>query len=326
MSNNVPTKVLDDILNIFKKNKNIYLVSHINPDGDNIGSLLALGLSLLELNKNVYIIKSDIIPSDYEFLPGIKLIQEYEERNNLDLLIILDCSDIDRLGNNKELASKAKYIVNIDHHISNTYFGDINFVDDKAAATGELIYYLIEKMGVKINEDIATNLYTAISTDTGSFKYESVTDKTHKIIAELYKYGIDHVNINNQLYHNISLDRTNLLFKSFDTLKMYKDNKLAIVKVTQDMLKATNTKLEDTEGIISFVKDINSVEVACLLKEFSHKEIKVSIRSKSYVDVAKICEIFGGGGHKRAAGCTISENIETAEKIISNEIIKVLGD
>lgn len=321
--NNIPIKVLDDIVSAINKYKDIYIASHIQPDGDNIGSLLSMGLALLELDKNVFILKSDTIPSDYEFLPGIEMIKEYKELNNLDLLITLDCSDIDRLGPNKILLDKAKYLINIDHHVSNTEFGDINFVDSKAAATGELVYHIIEKLNVKITKEIATNLYTAISTDTGSFKYESVTDKTHEIIARLLRCGIDNAFINNKLYHSRSLERTNLLINSFSTLKTLADNKIAIVKVTQKMLDSTKTKLEDTEGIISFIKDIDSVEVACLLKEIGDKETKISMRSKSYIDVAKICESFNGGGHIRAAGCTLYEDIETAERLITDIMMEV---
>lgn len=321
--NNIPVKILDDINDVIKKYNNIYIASHIQPDGDNIGSILSMGLALMELEKNVYMLKSDTIPSDYEFLPGIEMIKEYQELNNLDILITLDCSDIDRLGPNKDLLAKAKYVINIDHHISNTNFGNINFVDSNAAATGELVYRIINKLGIGISKEIATNLYTAISTDTGSFKYENVSDRTHEIIARLYKCGIDNAYINNKLYHSRSLERTNLLISSFSTLNTFADNKAAIVKVTQKMLDSTNTKMEDTEGIISFIKDIDSVEVACLLKEFGDRETKISMRSKSYIDVSKICESFNGGGHIRAAGCTIYDNIDTAERLITNILMEV---
>lgn len=321
--NNIPIKIIDDIVNAIRKKNNIYIASHIQPDGDNVGSMLSMGIALLELNKNVTVLKSDIIPSDYLFLPGVDMITEYKQSNNLDLLIVLDCSDIDRLGPNKGLINKANFVINIDHHISNTNFGDLNFVDSKAAATGELVYRTIEKLNIKLTKEIATNLYTAISTDTGSFKYESVTDKTHEIIAKLLRCGIDHSYINNKLYHSRSLERTNLLIESFLTLNTLANKKAAIVKVTQKMLNRTNTKMEDTEGIISFVRDIDSVEVACLLKEIDEKETKVSLRSKSLIDVSKICESFNGGGHKRAAGCTIYEDVETSEELISNILTKV---
>jgi phosphoesterase RecJ-like protein len=298
----------------------IFIASHVNPDGDNIGSIIALGLALKKLKKNVRVIKTDEIPTDYLFLPFIDIIQPYEA-SDIDLLIVLDCGDIDRLGKYKSLLNKAKTIINIDHHISNTKFGTLNIVDDKAAATGELIYDLLKNMSIEIDKDIATCLYAAISTDTGSFMYDSVTSRTHKIIASLIETGIDKSNINIKLYQSRSIERTNLFIKSFSTLKTYHNNRIAVVKVTQSMLNKSNAKMEDTEGIISFIRDIDTVEVACLLKEYKENEIKVSLRSKRTVDVSKICSKFNGGGHIRAAGCTIYDNIFNAENKIVEKII-----
>lgn len=318
---NITIKMIDNIVDKINESNNIYICSHVQPDGDNIGSMLALGLSLKVLGKNASILKADSVPVDYQFLPGIEMIKDYEIIDNLDLFIVVDCSDEDRLGKNKKFLKEAKFTINIDHHISNTYFGDINMVDSKASATGELIYSIVSKLDIKLGKDIATNIYTAISTDTGSFMYESVTDKTHEIAAKLLRCGIDKDYINIKLYHSRSMERTNLFIKSFSTLKTYKDNKIAVVKVTQEMLQSTNTKLEDTEGIISFVRDIEGVEVACLLKEFGDKETKVSLRSKKDIDVSKISQAFNGGGHIRAAGCTIYENINDSAELIVEKIM-----
>lgn len=317
MNNNFE-KVIEQI----NLSNEIYLVSHVNPDGDNIGSLLALYLALKKVNKNVNVIKTDEIPSDYFFLPCTEIIKDYD-LDEIKLLIVLDCSDIQRLGRSEKIISKSKTIINIDHHVSNTSFGNYNIVYDKAAATGEIVYDLIVKMGIEIDKDIATCLYTAISTDTGSFMYDSVTAKTHEIISELFKTGIDGGSINRKLYQNRSIERTNLFINSFSTLKNYNNNTIATVNVTQEMLTDTNAKMEDTEGIISFIRDIDLVEVACLLKEYKENEIKVSLRSKEYVDVAKICAVFNGGGHIRAAGCTIYTNILEAEKLIVEQIMKM---
>lgn len=300
----------------------VYIASHVNPDGDNIGSIIALGLALNKVNKKVKVIKTDEIPSDYLFLPNIDMIQPYEI-TEVNLLIVLDCGDIDRLGRYKTIVSQANTVINIDHHVSNTKFGTINIIDDKAAATGELVYDLIIDLGIEIDTDIATCLYTAISTDTGSFMYDSVTDKTHEIVANLIRAGIDKADINIKLYQSRSIERTNLFINSFSTLKTFYDNKIAVVKVTQAMLTKANAKMEDTEGIISFIRDIDCVEVACLLKENKENEIKVSLRSKKYIDVSRICSAFNGGGHIRAAGCTIYDNIDNAESLIVEQIMNM---
>ena len=306
------------------KSENVYIVSHVQPDGDNLGSCLSLALAMKKIKKEVYILKVDETPSDFLFLPGIDMIKDYDDNDEIDLLIAVDASDMDRLGKNKELVNSAKTVINIDHHVSNTSFGDINVVDSNASATGELIYKLINEIKIDIDEDIATCIYTAISTDTGSFMYDNTTAETHEIASKLINYGANKEDININIYQNRSLERTQLFIKSLNSLDMYFDDQVAIIKITQDMLKETATTMEDTEGIISFVRDIGPVEVAVLLKETNNEETKVSMRSKRFVDVAKLTSVFNGGGHKKAAGCTVNKPIMEVDKLLLSEIEKVI--
>ncbi len=311
---------IEKAISLIKESSNIYIASHVQPDGDNIGSILALGMAIKKMNKDVNILKVDEVPSDYRFLPNVELIKEYEIPSTVDLFIALDSSDMNRLGLGKEFALKAEKIINIDHHITNDKFGDINIISDSSGATGEIVYQVIKKMNVDIDRYIATCLYTAISTDTGSFMYSNTTYSTHMIIAELMKTGIDINDINVNLYQSRSIERTRLFINSLNNLELHLDGKIGIVYVTQEMLRANNAKLEDTEGIVSFIRDIDSVEVACLLKEIKEDEVKVSLRSKRNIDVAKISSRYNGGGHMRAAGCTINATIEEAKMSILNEI------
>ena len=320
MNNSLKSSIEEAIKLIEKSEHNIYICSHIQPDGDNIGSTLALGMAIKKMSKNVKLLKVDDIPSDYKFLPNVDLIKKYEMEENIDLFIALDSSDMERLGVGKEFAKNANNIINIDHHITNTKFGDINIVSSSSAATGELVYEFIKQMGVDIDKNIATCLYTAISTDTGSFIYSNTTYMTHLIIAELLKTGIDINNININLYQKRSMERTRLFINVLNDIEIFLNGKIGIVTVTQDMLKSSNAKLEDTEGIISFVRDIDSVEVACLLKEVNKNEIKVSLRSKEKIDVSKISSKFNGGGHIRAAGCTLFTEMDNAKELILKEI------
>lgn len=322
MKNNI-NKQFELVFNKIQKSKNIYIISHIQPDGDNVGSILALGMAIKMINNNVFIIKTDEISSDFLFLPKVDMIEKYNNENEIDLLITLDTSDVDRLGKNKKLISKAKTVINIDHHISNTNFGHINIVNPIAGATGELVYDLIKAMEIPINKDIATCIYTAISSDTGSFKYDNTTDKTHEIAAELLRLGIDKNEININLYQNRSIERTLLFIKTLQNIDFLFNNKVALVKVSQKMLEESNAKIDDTEGIVSFIKEIAPVEVAVLLKELTNDEIKISMRSKKLIDVSKICSNFGGGGHIRASGCTIITSLSNAEELIINELKKV---
>ena len=316
---------LDKIVNCILESQNIYLASHVQPDGDNIGSLLSLGLGLKKINKNVFILRADIIPADYLFLPSIELIKDYDNKE-IDTLIVLDSGDEDRLGKNRDLLSKAKTVINIDHHISNTKFGHLNLIDDKASSTAELVYEVLKALNISIDKDMATCIYTGISTDTGSFIYDSTGAKAHLIAAELIEIGIDKKNININLYQNRSLERSKLFIKALEKLEFYFDNKIALVKVTQEMLKETNTTMEDTEGIVSFIRDISTVEIAVLLKEMDSNTIKVSMRSKRYANVSDICAYFGGGGHIRAAGCTLNSSIKEAEDSLIDRINQDLGD
>jgi phosphoesterase RecJ-like protein len=322
MMNNIEN-LFDLAIKQIQESENIYIVSHVQPDGDNIGSILALWMALKNIKERVFILKTDEIPSDFLFLPNINIINEYNHDDNIDLLITLDTSDESRLGKNKDLLNQAKTIINIDHHISNINFGHINIVDSNAAATGELVYKLINRLKIPINKDIASCIYTAISSDTGSFMYDNTSAETHEIAAELIRTGIDKGNININLYQSRSIERTMLFAKALETLKLYFENKVAIVKITRSMVEEVNAKMEDTEGIVSFIREIASVEVATILKEFNEEEIKVSMRSKRYVDVSSLCANLGGGGHIRAAGCTINSPIDIAEELILNELEKV---
>lgn len=318
--NNALGTLMEEAIKLIKKSDNIYIASHVQPDGDNIGSTLALGMAIKKLKGKVNILKVDDIPSDYHFLPNLDIIKEYDVDQDIDLFIALDSSDIDRLGLGEKFALKADKIINIDHHITNDNFGDINIVSASSGATGEIIYEFIKKMGVEIDKDIATCLYTAISTDTGSFMYSNTSYKTHLIVSNLLKLGIDNNYINVNLYQSRSMKRTKLFIDSLNRLESFLEGKVGIITVTQEMLRDNNAKLEDTEGIVSFVRDIDSIEVACLLKEIDNNEIKVSLRSKKEIDVSKICNKFDGGGHMRAAGCTIYSEIEDAKQLILEEI------
>ncbi|MFA7533335.1 MAG: bifunctional oligoribonuclease/PAP phosphatase NrnA [Tissierellaceae bacterium] len=289
--------------------KNIYIVSHVQPDGDNLGSILSLGQALKSKNLDVFMLKSDEIPNDFMFLPGIEYMMDYDGLGYVDVLIVLDSGDENRIGKNKEILGKANLVINIDHHISNTYFGDINIVDKDASSTGELVFEIIKSMDIEISKEIGTCLYTAISSDTGSFMYDNTSARTHEIAAELLKSNIDKSYININLYQNRSLERTKLFITALNSLELYYNDKVAIVAITQELLEKSNATMEDTEGIVSFLREISPVEVAIILKEFHGENIKVSMRSKKYVDVAKISSYFSGGGHVRAAGFTVNSTV-----------------
>ncbi|HHY90558.1 MAG TPA: bifunctional oligoribonuclease/PAP phosphatase NrnA, partial [Clostridiales bacterium] len=231
-----------------------------------------------------------------------------------DLIITVDCSDITRLGNRAHYLEQSKKVVNIDHHITNTYFAQHNLVVSDAAATGEIVYLLLQEMDVSITKDTATCLYVALSTDTGSFRYDNTTAGTHRIAAELLEYGIDLNFITTELYQNKPLSKVKLLKEALNSLEIYYSGQVAILSITNQMLKETGAA-EDTDGLIEFARDIVGVKVGILIKELGHSEIKVGFRSKdNRIDVSEIAAQFGGGGHRKASGCTIHDTLQNAKE------------
>lgn len=311
-----------DFRNLILESENIVIASHVNPDGDNLGSILATFEMLNNLGKKPRVIVNDFIPMDFRFLPNVdKTVKAAEIDFVPDLFIALDSGDKNRLGLSVELFNKSKKTVNIDHHKSNTKFADLNIVDEKATATGELLYRIFREIDLPINKNSATCLYTAISSDTGSFKYDSLTDYTFKVAGELLKYEIDTNTIAVNLYQSRSVEKTNLLIESLKDITYLFDNKVAIVKVTLENVSKVKAHPSDTEGIVEFIRDIEPVEVAILLKE-RKESVKLSLRTKSYINAINIAKHFDGGGHIRAAGATIHLDIKEAEK----EVIRVITE
>jgi phosphoesterase RecJ-like protein len=216
-------------------------------------------------------------------------------------------------------------VLNIDHHISNTMFGNINMVDTNAAATGELVYQIIKLMGIDLNTDIAECIYTAITADTGCFKYDNTTAVTHGIAGELISIKVESNHIYSQIFNLRTLQQTKMLGRAIDSIKTYHGGKTAIMTVTRKMMRETGCSQEDLDGIVEFARDIVSVKMAALLRETDDGGIKINLRSKEYADTAAIAAAFGGGGHRKASGCTISTSMENAVEQLIKEIEKCYG-
>lgn len=298
---------MNDIVQLIAESSSIALITHINPDGDAIGSTIALMHALDKMGKLVAVYCQDTVPSMLNFLAGVKRIkQPDQETKSYDLAIALDCSDPERMGTCAPIMDKAKSSANIDHHVSNTFYAKVNVVDEDAAATGEIVYHLISLLGIKPNKIIAEALYTAIVSDTGRFSFSNTRPKTHRIVANLIEWGVDVVKLSNLLFNNHSLEWVRLLGQAINSLEIYHDGKVAIMHITKEMMDRTGTTEEHSTGIIQYAKDITGVELAALLREVDASTVKVSLRSQSIIDVSLLAQEFGGGGHKRAAGCTIN--------------------
>ncbi len=315
--------MLTDIVKHLIKSDSIGVISHVVPDGDALGSSRALGLALEKMGKRVIIIKNDQTPQKYNFLPGVHLVVESDSAPfNADTLAVLDCGDIERLGSGILHFKKAGTVLNIDHHISNTMFGNLNIVDANAAATAEIIYQVIKLMGVTVDLDIATCLFTAIAADTGCFRYDSTTSVTHSIAGEMISIGVKSNSICNGIFNTRTYQQTKMLGKAIESIKLFHEGRTAVMSISKAVMHKAGCGQEDLEGIIEFARDIKGVEVAALIRETETGDIKVGLRSNEYVDTSAIAAFFSGGGHKKASGYTVNSSMEDAEFMLLEQIKK----
>ena len=316
---------ITQVVKTIKKYNSFLVTSHINPDGDAVGSQFALALLLKQAGKKVVIVDDEKIPSKYDFLGKWIPVDKLVRKPNFKVAIILDSSNLNRLGRVASLLSPEKKIVNIDHHLSNENFGDVNWVDTGAGAVGEMIYRLYKKMNCRIENKNALSIYTAILTDTGSFRYANTSSNTHRIAGRLLECGVEPGFIAGRLYEVNSLASMKLLEMALSTIKIVKDDaRIAWLCVTNDMLNRANADFEDTEDFVNYARSLQGVEIAIFFSETKVKnEIKVSLRSTGAVDVNLIAKKFGGGGHSRASGCRIKGSLG---RVIKKVVSKVRGE
>lgn len=306
---------LAEFAGVFKKAiqeaKDVAILSHMSPDGDNLGSLEALYGYLKGIKKDVTYLGNDDVPEDFAFLPSTnKRVDVDQVHRDFDLMIALDAADEGRFGDKAtSLFSRAKKTINIDHHMSNTEYADLNYVISDATSTGEVLFDVLEAIEADFTPEMATGLYTAISTDTGSFQYDSVNGKTHLTIAKLYAYGCDHNVVVQSVYQSRSREKVALMGRVLSNIDFLAGGKVAMAICRLEDRKATGAKSEDTEGIVEQVRNIKGVEMAIFLKE-KEEEVKLSFRSKSYLNCTTFASAFGGGGHVRAAGAAMKAPID----------------
>lgn len=303
--------------NIIKKYNSFAIVSHLNPDGDNLGSIISLYYFLSDLGKNVYPLELDIIPNDLLFLTK-KIPFTNDVNIEVDVLIAVDCGDKKRLGNIDNIFNNAKEVVSIDHHIVKEYYGTLNLVDPYISSTCELITNFLIYSNASITKEIATPLLTGILTDTGRFLYERSTSETLKTSAKLMDFGADKNYIVKQLFQYYNLNSLKAINEINEKAKFFYNNKLVVTVANKSLLKKYNVSIPDIDQAINYYRDCKEVEVSCLIKEIDKNNYKISFRSKNYINVSEIAATFGGGGHKFAAGCTLSGDLEN----ILNKIIE----
>ena len=315
--------IFNSIINKIKDSDKIAVLSHIMPDGDSIGSSLALYNALKKCGKNVRFILDDEIPKTYRFLKSSDRIQRPGQFESFDAIIVLDCGDAERLGNSSIYLNN-NYVINIDHHISNNEFGNLNIVDKDSAATGELVYDLIKALGIDMDREISECLYTAIVTDTGQFQYSNTTSRTHLIAGELINYGVNVSLMSERIYQNNSKEKAVLMKMALSSLEFFHNDVTSCISLTLEQMKEANASDEDSDGIINLARDIECVEVAIFLREIEQGVVKVGLRSKKKADVSAVALQFGGGGHVHAAGCTVHGTVNEVKKKILDAVAEEL--
>lgn len=311
---------LMDVVKVIKnkKNKSFLVTSHQNMEGDAIGSMLALSELLKAAGKKVVLFPPEDMPDTYKFLPDSSKVRLRKGLKGIkyDVACLVDCTDLDRVGGVKSGIYLIRTIVNIDHHISNSNFGSVNWVDPQMSCSGEQIYHLFKKMALPINKKAALYMYIAILTDTGSFRYANTTAETHEIAAELISSGINPPDIYRRIYEDVSQSYLSLLSSVLSTLNTSKDGRIAWIRITRDMLKSHSSCLDDTQDFVNFPRAMKGVKASIAFKEAERSVIKVSFRSNDGFDVNKLARHFGGGGHASASGCTLKGTMAEVEKVV----------
>lgn len=307
-------------------NEDFILVTHLNPDGDGLGCESALSLALACLGKKVTVHNAHPTPPMYGFLPNRELFQVGgREARRHEVAIMLECPDESRAGGVIEIPGGADVIINLDHHVYNTRYGTINLVDPTAAAVGEQVWDLLMALDCPVDKRMAIGIYTAIATDTGHFKYASVTPRTHRTVAQLLELGLEIGYLNEQIYERTPSEALRLLAMSLCGVKYNAESNVGWFAVTRRMLAESGARENQTENFVNYVRAVDGVEVAIFFLEMPDGRVKLSLRSRGRVDVSSIAHALGGGGHQRAAGALLSGPLEAVQARVLTAVEKAVG-
>jgi bifunctional oligoribonuclease and PAP phosphatase NrnA len=314
----VLNRIRDEIL----RRQRFLLTSHGRPDGDSIGSQLAMAYALDALGKDVRIVNADPAPDHYREFPGLDRIEiGAHSTAEADALIVMECSDLSRTG---VTGLDQHFIINIDHHAGNKMYGALNWFDESAAACGEMVFDLIRELGVTLNRDIATHIYLAILTDTGSFHHSNITPRTFDICRQTVEAGVNPAAMARRVFDSNSFGKLKLIGALLDSMDLTDDGRLAILQMDEDMLTSCGCTHNDTEGVINLPLTAREIQAVVFFKIGSNGDVRVSMRSKYDVDVRLVASSYGGGGHKNAAGFTVSGRLDEVRPQIVDRLIDAI--
>jgi phosphoesterase RecJ-like protein len=307
-----------EIVDAIHARKRFVLSSHARPDGDSIGSQLAMAYALRNLGKEVTVVNVDPAPPPLMQFPGVPEITVAPRADGqYDAAIIMECSDLGRTG---VAGLERCFVINIDHHPGNTAYGQINWFDSTAAACGEMVFDLIRALGVPLSLDIATHIYLAILTDTGSFHYSSISARTFEMCREAIEAGVDPVLVARNVYDSNNMGRLKLFGAVLSEMQIDATGRIAIVYLDHEMAREAGGTYEDTEGLINLPLTVKEIQAVVFFKQVEGDEYRVSMRSKGDIDIGAVAKDFGGGGHKNAAGCTVTGAIDALQKLFIEKI------
>lgn len=322
----VHPKIVDRIIEAIKASETICIVGHVRPDGDCIGSQVGLSIALQNAGKKVTCWNQDPVPAKLAFLDPKKLVQPPEKGRQFDAVIATDCASLERLGTAAECINDRKVFINIDHHASNTRYADLNWIAAREPSTGELIFRLLKAANWPITPAISDCLFTAVSTDTGSFQYPTTRPATYHVAGELVKRGANLAKICDEVYQSYPLGRVRLLRHVYNKFRLTHNNQIAYFWLKKSDYSRTGTDPSDSEGLIDHIRAIEPVVVACVFEEIEPGLTRISLRSKSAkIDVNKIANMFGGGGHSAAAGARIAGTPLSVQRKVIAQLKKALN-
>jgi phosphoesterase RecJ-like protein len=316
--------VLGRICDEIHRRQSFLLTSHARPDGDSIGSQLAMAFALDALGKRVRIINADAAPDHYREFPGlerIELLPAVPAEATADAVIVMECSDLKRTGVD---GFDGRYIINIDHHVGNRMYGALNWFDETAAACGEMVFDLIQALGVGLTPEIATHIYLAILTDTGSFHHSNITPRTFDICRQTVEAGVNPAAMARRVFDSNSFGKLKLIGALLDSMQLVDQGRLAVLYMDDAMLAACGCTYNDTEGVINLPLTAREIQAVVFFKASSAGDVRVSMRSKYDVDVRMVANQFGGGGHKNAAGFTVIGSLDEVRPVILDRLTQAI--
>ena len=320
-------ETMNEVLETLKTKDNFLITAHINPEGDSIGSQLSVYYILKKLGKKAVMAGNYVVPENLRFLSGAEsIMSDIPEDFQPEVAVVLDCPTKERVGNLAGYLDDIKTIVNVDHHISNEYFGDVNWVEAGSSSVGEMIFAMVEKLGISLDHDISAPLYTAIITDTGMFNYDNTSKNTHEVAGKLIAGGVSPKEMHEKIFEDKALSQVRVLGKVLTTIEIVENGKLAHMCLTNEMCEQENVSDVATDEFINYPRSIKGVEVAVFFKERANNPgaIDISFRSSGGVNVNEVASHFGGGGHKRAAGCVVRGGMEKARKEVLGEACRAI--